>query len=204
MTLQSASPRLVLASASASRAALLGAAGLAFDVLPARIDEAEVKRSGRAEGANPEDVALLLAELKARQVSARETDALVIGADQILVCAGEWFDKPESIAAARRQLSRLRGREHVLATAVACCRGERRIWHHIAMPRLTMRPFSDSFLDDYLAAEGNEVTSSVGAYRLEGRGIHLFARVEGEHGAILGLPMLALLEFLRQHGVLTA
>ena len=202
--LQGSSPRLVLASASASRAALLRAVGLAFDVLPARIDEAEVKRSGRAEGASPEDVALLLAELKARQISIRVPDALVIGADQILVCDDEWFDKPDGVMTARKQLARLRGREHVLATAVACHRGGRRVWHHVAMPRLTMRSFSDAFLDDYLATEGDEITSSVGAYRLEGRGIHLFARVEGEHGAILGLPMLALLDFLRQHGVLTA
>ena len=204
MTLQHPAPRLVLASSSTSRAALLRAAGLTFDVLPARIDEAEVKRSGRAAGATAGDVALLLAELKARQVSARESDALVIGADQILLCADEWFDKPETIAEARKQLARLRGRGHVLATAVACYRDGRRLWHHIATPHLTMRSFSDAFLDDYLAAEGLDITGSVGAYRLEGRGIHLFAKVEGEHGAILGLPMLALLDFLRQHGVLIA
>jgi len=197
-------PRLVLASASASRAALLQAAGLEFDVLPAQIDETEVKRSARADGASAEDAALLLAEHKARQVSVYMPDALVIGADQILICDGEWFDKPAGLAAARDQLRRLRGHEHVLATAVVCHRHGRRIWHHIATPRLTMRSFSDAFLDDYLAAEGAAVTSSVGAYRLEGRGIHLFSEVEGEHGAILGLPMLALLDFLRQQGVLAA
>ena len=202
--LQHPSPRLVLASASASRAALLCAAGLIFDVVPARVDEAEVKRSARADGASAEDAALRLAELKARQVSASEPDALVIGADQILVCDDEWFDKPQGVAGARTQLQHLSGRAHVLATAVACYRDGRRVWHHIATPCLTMRAFSDVFLDDYLAAEGHAVTGSVGAYRLEGRGIHLFAKVEGEYGAILGLPMLALLDFLRQHGVLTA
>jgi septum formation protein len=193
----------VLASASTSRAALLRAAGLDFDVLPARIDEAEVKRSARADAASAEDAALQLAELKAQQVSMHEPDALVIGADQILVCGDDWFDKPEGVEAAREQLMRLRGREHVLATAVACYRDGRCVWHHVAAPRLTMRSFSDAFLEAYLAAEGSEVLGSVGAYRLEGRGIHLFAKVEGEHGAILGLPMLALLDFLRQHGVLT-
>ena len=200
--LQRASPRLVLASASASRAALLRAAGLAFDVRPAQIDEAAVKRAARADGSSAEDAALKLAEMKTRQVSAREPDALVIGADQVLVCEEVWFDKPNSMAAAREQLLRLRGRAHVLATAVVCHRGGRRVWHHVACPRLAMRVFGDGFLDAYLAAEGSEVLGSVGAYRLEGRGIHLFSEVEGEHGAILGLPMLPLLEFLRQHGVL--
>jgi len=127
---------------------------------------------------------------------------VVIGADQILVCEDGWFDKPDSITAAREQLLRLRGRLHVLATAVVCQQGEQRVWHHVVRPRLTMRRFSDAFLDDYLAAQGEEVTSTVGAYRLEGLGIHLFERVEGEHSAILGLPLLPLLDFLRQHGVL--
>ncbi len=202
--LQRPAPRLILASASASRRALLAAAGLTFDVQPAQVDEAEVKRSAKADGASVEATALRLAELKAREVARQAPDAVVIGADQILLCDDAWFDKPDCVAAAREQLRRLRGRLHVLVTAVLCQQGERRLWHHIVRPRLNMRQFTDAFLDDYLAALGEEVTTTVGAYRLEGLGIHLFEQVEGEQSAILGLPLLALLEFLRQFGVLTA
>jgi septum formation protein len=149
------------------------------------------------------DTALALADLKAARVASRNPDALVIGADQILVCDGVWFDKPEDRDAARTQLQTLRGKSHSLATGVVCHRGSERIWQHSAAPRLTMRLFSDVFLEAYLAAEGDAVTLTVGAYRLEGRGVHLFAHVEGDHAAILGLPLLPLLSFLRQHGVLS-
>ncbi len=200
--LQAAIPPLILASASGTRRALMTAAGLSFTARPAHVDEAEVKRGVRAEGGTAEDAAVLLAALKAERVARREPDALVIGADQILVCEGAWFDKPDEMEGARAQLRSLRGKPHMLATAIVCQRGERRVWHHIARPRLTMRAFSDAFLDAYLATEGGAVTASVGAYRLEGLGVHLFDRIEGEHAAILGLPMLALLGFLRQHDIL--
>lgn len=202
MTLQALTPPLLLASASASRKALLEQAGLRFTAQPAHIDEAEIKRAGQTEGATPEAVALLLAELKARRIAQRDPQALVIGSDQLLVCEGRWFDKPPSLDAARAHLQALRGRAHVLVTAVVCQRGDQRLWHHIARPALTMRQFSDAFLDAYLASEGEALTATVGAYRLEGLGAHLFDRVEGEHAAILGLPLLPLLGFLRQHGVL--
>ena len=198
--LQAEHPRLVLASGSTARAALLQAAGLRFAVQPAAVDEATVKASCRAEGLDAGDAALTLAELKAARV--RDPDALVIGADQILVCEGQWFDKPADAAAARTQLQALRGRTHVLETAMVCQRGGRTVWHHLASPRLVMRVVSDAVLEAYLAAEGNALLSCVGAYRLEGLGVHLFDRVEGEHAAILGLPLLPLLGFLRQHGVL--
>jgi septum formation protein len=200
--LQRPAPRLILASASTSRRALLTAAGLSFAVQPAPIDEAAAKRSARASGATAAEAALLLADLKARHVAQAAPDAMVIGADQILVCDGAWFDKPPDIAAAREQLRTLRGRSHELATAVVCQAGQTRVWHHIAQPHLTMRDASDAFIDAYLQAEGDDVTGTVGAYRLEGRGAHLFIRVEGEHSAVLGLPLLPLLGFLRQHGVL--
>jgi septum formation protein len=200
--LQAPHPPIILASASAARRRLLEAAGLTFTTCPAALDEAEVKRGAQAEGAGAEDAAMLLASLKARRIAARQPNAIVIGADQILVCEGTWFDKPERIETARHQLLALRGKPHVLATAIVCQRGERRIWRHLASPRLLMRAFSDAFLDTYLAAEGAAITSSVGAYRLEGLGIHLFERIEGEDAAILGLPMLPLLGFLRQHDVL--
>lgn len=202
--LQAPTPPLILASASEARRGLLAAAGLRFEVRPALLDESAVKAAAKAEGALAHDVAIRLAALKAERVAAREPDALVIGADQILVGDEKWFDKPATIEVARAHLLALRGKSHILATAIVCQNGTQRIWHHTASPRLTMRPMSDAFLDDYLAAEGEAVMASVGGYRLEGLGIHLFERIEGEYAAILGLPMLALLGFLRQHGVVSS
>jgi len=200
--LQHQTPRLILASASASRRALLAGAGLTFEVLPADIDEAAVRRDARAKGMSAVNAALRLADLKAAATARFEPEALVIGADQILVCDGAWYDKPNDIAAARQQLRALRGRSHVLATGVVCHRGGSRVWHDVATPRLTMRNFSDDFLDRYLVAEADAVTSTVGAYRLEGHGVQLFDAIDGEHSAILGLPLLCLLSFLRQRHVL--
>lgn len=202
--LQAAEPRLVLASASAARRAVLTAAGLEFSTIAAAIDEAEVKRSALAEGMSAEDTAILLAELKAARIARRDPEAVVIGCDQLLVCEGNWFDKPADVAGARAQLMALRGKTHVLVTAVLCLHRGQRIWHHVAKPRLRMRAFSDAFLDAYLTAEAEHVGSTVGSYRLEGPGVQLFDVVEGEHAAILGLPLLPLLGFLRQHRVLPA
>lgn len=193
---------LLLASASAARARILREAGLVVDVEAARIDEAEVKRGLAAAGRNPDDVATTLAELKALKVAARYPGIHVIGGDQMLSCEGEWFDKPESIAGARAQLLRLRGRRHQLHSAVCVAREERILWHHVERASLHMRDFSDAFLDAYLEAAGAEALRSVGAYQLEGQGAQLFARVDGDHFAILGLPLLPLLEFLRGHGIL--
>ncbi len=198
--MQEAAPPLVLASQSAARAALLDAAGLRFEARPARLDETAVKQACRAEGADAAETALTLAALKAQRI--RDPHALVIGADQILVCGDAWFDKPADLGGARDQLRTLRGRTHRLVTAVACLRDGQEVWRHVAEPRLRMRGFSDAFLEHYLAAEGEAILSCVGAYRLEGLGVHLFDDVQGEHAAILGLPLLPLLGFLRQHGVL--
>ena len=195
--------RLILASQSRFRAGLLAAAGVAVETMAAHVDEAEVKQAAQAEGASAEETALLLASLKAERIARRHPDALVIGGDQMLVCEGTWFDKPPDMAAARTQLQALRGRPHTLVTAVLCQRGGQRVWQHIAKPRLVMRDFSDAFLDQYLALEGEVLTTTVGAYRVEGPGLQLFDRIEGEHSEIVGLPMLPLLGFLRQHGVLT-
>lgn len=196
--------RLLLASASQTRLRLLRDAGLAVEAYPAQIDEAEIKRSARAEGERPEECALLLAELKAARIARRDPQRLVIAADQLLVCDDAWFDKPADLAAARAQLCALRGRTHCLVTAVLCWRGAVRVWHHVESPRLAMRAFSDAFLDDYLAEEGQSLLASVGAYRLEGRGAQLFDRVEGDFFSVLGLPLLPLLGFLRQHGLARA
>jgi septum formation protein len=191
---------ILLASASPARAALLTAAGLDLAVVPAGIDEAAVKRSAREASLPAIGCALRLAECKALQVARSHPGALVIGADQILVAGETWFDKPADLAAARRQLLALRGMTHELATAVCVVRGGDRLWHGQSVPRLTMRRFSDAFLDAYLAAEGTAVLGSVGAYRLEGRGSQLFSRIEGDYFAILGLPLLELFAFLRRRG----
>ncbi|MBP0444748.1 Maf family protein [Roseomonas sp. SSH11] len=200
--LQPAGPPVILASASSARKSVLEAAGLRFQAIAAAVDEAAIKESAKEEGFTAAEAALMLAEAKARRIAARHPEALVIGCDQILTLGDRWFDKPASRAEARAHLEALRGNSHQLVTAVLCWRGGQRIWQHVATPRLTMRPVSDTFLDAYLALEGDTVTTTVGAYRLEGPGIHLFDRVEGEHAAILGLPLLPLLGFLRQHGVL--
>ncbi len=204
MALQAEAPRLVLASASAARRAVLAAAGLHVEAVAAAVDEAAIKEAAQAEAIPPADAALMLADAKAERIARRDPEALVIGCDQLLVCDGQWFDKPADTAAARLQLLALRGRSHQLVTAIVCHRHGQRIWQHVAVPRLTMRAISDPFLDAYLALEGEHVTQSVGAYRIEGPGVQLFSKVEGEHAAILGLPLLALLGFLRQHGVLLA
>jgi septum formation protein len=204
---QAERPALILASASAARRGVLESAGLRFEARAAAVDEAAIKEGAQAEGIPPAEAALMLAEAKAMRIARRAPEALVLGCDQLLTCqdaAGvvRWFDKPPDLAAARAQLLALRGRRHDLVTATVAWRGGARIWQDVSTPRLTMRDFSDSFLDAYLAAEGEALLGSVGAYRLEGLGVHLMAKVEGEHSAILGLPLLPLLRFLRQHGVL--
>ncbi len=201
MALQAEEPALILASQSEARAGLLRAAGLGFEAMPARVDEAAVKEGLRAEGGSAEACAVLLAGMKAERVARRWPGALVIGADQLLVCEGLWFDKPGNLGEAAEQLRALRGRAHELVTAVVCQVGGQRVWQHVAKPKLVMRDFSESFLAAYLAAEGEAVCGSVGAYRLEGLGMHLFDSVQGEHSAILGLPMTALLGYLRQYGL---
>lgn len=193
--------RLILASQSLSRRALLEGAGVAFEAMPASVDEATIKESAQAEGLPPAEAATMLADAKAARIARRHPDAVVIGADQLLVCEGEWIDKPVDVEAARAHLHKLRNRAHELITATVVWRDGERAWHHVATPRLAMRDFSEAFLDAYLAKEGAYVTSSVGAYRLEGMGIQLMRDIRGDHSAILGLPLLPLLAYLRDSGV---
>ncbi|WP_075595522.1 Maf family protein [Novacetimonas hansenii] len=199
-SLQVESPPIVLASQSYARRSLLESAGIMVSCRPAHVDEAVIKRACRDHGHDVDTTALTLARAKAAHIKA--AGAIVIGADQMLSCNGEWFDKPADMPCAREHLMRLRGQAHVLHTAVVVLREGKEIWRHVARPRLWMRTFSEDFLDRYLRLEGDAILSCVGAYRLEGPGLHLFARIEGEHDAILGLPLLALLEFLRGYGVI--
>jgi septum formation protein len=141
-----------------------------------------------------------LAKLKALSVSRTRPD-LVIGADQMLALGGEVFDKPKSAPEAKAHLLRLRGATHELITAAVVAREGAVIWRHIDTPKLKMRAFSDAFLDDYLSRAGDHVLRSVGAYQLEGLGAQLFERVEGDYFSVLGLPLLPLLAFLREHGI---
>ncbi|MCP4327008.1 MAG: Maf-like protein [Alphaproteobacteria bacterium] len=190
----------MLGSSSPTRAAMLERAGLAFTAEAPHIDEDEIKHSLNAEQASAVAVADTLAELKARHVSRANPDALVIGADQVLDCNGTLFDKPPDMAHARAQLAALRGHAHVLATCVCVVRGGTRLWHHVEEPRLTMRAFSDEFLDSYLDDIGAAALRSVGAYQVEGLGAQLFSNIDGDYFTILGLPLLPLLDFLRGHG----
>ena len=192
---------IVLASASATRAAILRQTGVRFAIDAAVVDEDEIKRSLRADGAETVRAAEALAELKAIRVSRRHADALVIGADQILECGGIWFDKPADLAAARRDLEALRGRVHWQTTSVCVAQNGASLWRHSDRSRLVMRDFSDEFLAEYLIAAGDGIQDCVGAYRIEGVGAQLFAIVEGDYFSILGLPLLPLLDFLRGHGV---
>lgn len=193
---------LVLASASPTRAALLENAGLPVRCDPAHVDEAAVKESLQAEGAGAREVAETLAELKALKVSRRHAGALVIGADQTLELNGIWFDKPADRDHARAHLTAFSGKTHRLNSAVAVVRDGEVLWHANDAAELSVRPLDAPFIERYLDAVGDDALGSVGAYRLEGIGAQLFTAVRGDYFTVLGLPLLPLLEFLRQHGAL--
>lgn len=195
-------PPLVLASASPTRQRLLSDAGLEFERTPAAVDEGEVKSSLAAAGATAAQAAETLAELKAITVSRRRPGALVIGCDQMLDCDGEWLDKPSDREAARKQLQLLSGCRHSLHSSACLVRDGERLWHHNEAVHLTVRPLSPAFIAAYLDAAGEAVLGSVGGYQLEGLGAQLFARVEGDFFAVLGLPLLPLLNVLRAQKVL--
>jgi septum formation protein len=192
---------MILASGSPARQSLLRDAGLKFFAMPPGVDEVALKRDFNGE---PAELALALASAKAAMVAACDAEALVIGADQLLVCEGQKFDKPVDMADAARHLRRLSGRTHTLVTAVCVHRGDDCVWSNVAEARLTMRPLSEAFIAQYLEEEGAAVCGCVGAYRLEGRGAQLFSAVEGDFFTVLGLNLLPLLGFLRAAGALPA
>lgn len=192
---------IVLASTSASRQALLSGAGVKFATQSPGVDETEVKDRLLAEAASPRHVAEVLAGMKAVAVS-RTREGLVIGADQILEFDGELVDKAQSMAEARARLIALRGKRHRLHAAVVVARAGAPVWETVETATLDMRDFSDAFLDAYLDQAGEGLLGSVGCYQLEGLGLQLFERIEGDYFTILGLPMLGLLDFLRGEGAL--
>lgn len=189
---------VILASTSTIRRQLLENAGIMVVTQKPFADEAKLKRAAAALA--PQALAQHLASAKCISVSTRHKEKLVIGADQVLSFAGRTYDKPGNRDEAHSQLKALRGRTHTLVTAVCCARGGEIVWQHSDRAELTMRAFSDSFLESYLVRMGADITNSVGAYKLEGQGIQLFEHIQGDYFTILGLPLLPLLEFLRSTG----
>lgn len=202
MNLWRAAQPLVLASQSAARRAMLAASGIAIEVHPASLDERII--AGGAEAASASAIAGLLAREKVLAVSATLPDRLVVGADQVLALGARRFSKPADRAEARTQLQSLRGRTHELHSAVAAARGGAVMFEHGDVARLTMRNFSDDFLDRYLDAAGPAPLASVGGYQLEHEGVQLFERIDGDYFTILGLPLVPLLDFLRRDGALVS
>lgn len=198
------SVRLILASGSSARREMLAAAGVAFDVVPADIDEAAIRAEfSRCDlDANNTDMALTLAAAKAATVSKAHPEALVVGSDQILALPPKIFSKARNTAEARETLRQLRGETHRLTSAAALARSGDVIWQTWMTAHMTMRKFSDAFLEDYVCRAGKCLTSSAGAYEFEGLGSQLFDDVEGDYFTILGLPLLPLLAELRRQGIL--
>lgn len=194
---------IILASGSAIRRQILTDAGLNFQVITRPVDEGAIKDSMLAEGSAIRDIADALAEAKARRVSQSEA-GLVIGADQILEMDGVLFDKPKSLEEAKDRLKYMRGKTHRLIGAVVICENGQPVWRHLSKTVLTMRQFTDEFLDDYLKQEGDKLLKSVGAYRFEGPGAQLFSKVQGDFFAILGLDLLPILDYLRTRGAISS
>lgn len=195
---------LVLASGSASRKALLTAAGIAFTADPADLDEDALMADLRATGADASAVATKLAQQKAVAVSHRHPGKVVLGGDSVIAFEGEYLSKCATLMAARALLARLSGHTHLLVSAAALARDGALLWTHASPCRMTMRALSPQFLDDYLAAEGGAILSSVGCYHYEGRGAQLFDKVDGDYFSVLGLPLLPVLSRLRKEGLLAS
>lgn len=193
---------ICLASASTIRKTLLENAGLAVAVAPARIDEATIRQSLLSDEAGPRDIADALAEMKARKISQRDTQALVLGCDQVLALKRDIFSKPATPDDLIRQLRILRGQTHHLMSAAVLYQGGEPLWRHVGVVRMTMRDLSDAYIDDYVAQHWDDVRYCVGGYKLEGQGVRLFSSVEGDYFSVLGLPLLELLSYLTLRGTL--
>ena len=192
---------IILASKSASRRAILDGALVDYSSVPANIDELAIRSSCEAEEISPENIATILAEMKARLVAQSRADALVIGSDQILVCDGRIFGKPSTRQEASETLLYLQGKSHQLFTSVVIFKFGQRIWHHNALSTLVVRPLSAPEISDYLDILGDAAFQTPGSYQIESIGAHLFTAMSGTHYDILGLPLLPLLAFLREHGL---
>lgn len=193
---------LILASASPTRASLLQAAKVSFETEPAHLDEEAIKQSALQDDFCHDELVILLAEMKAESVS-RRRPGYVLGCDQILVCENRLFSKPRSYDEAKSHLTDLQGRPHQLKTACVLFHDQKRIWHHISTSSLVMRSLSDKDIDNYIASFPEACLSTPGAYQIENGGAHLFSEINGVSYDILGLPLLALLSFLREHGLTT-
>jgi len=194
---------IILASQSASRRAMLDAAGVAYEALPARVDEAGVKAA--MAGALPRDLSDALAEMKAVKVSANAGPVPVLGSDSIVALAdGTLLDKPESREQAAEHLTRMSGGSHELWSAAVIAEHGRPVWRHVERAKLHVRPLSPAFIDSYLDREWPEIAGCVGCFRIEGPGVQLFSRIEGSHFTILGMPLLPVLGYLRERGWMPA
>ena len=194
--------RLILASASPFRKAMLTSAGVDVEAVPADLDERALEAPLEGSGASPEDVALVLAEAKALNVSERHPGALVLGCDQTLALDDTIFHKPRDMDGARSHLLALSGRIHQLNSAAVLARGGETLWRHVGIARLTMRKLDPAFIGRHLSRVGEAAMASVGAYQIEGEGIQLFEKIEGDHFTIVGLPLLAVLAALREFGAI--
>ncbi|GAA6211550.1 Maf-like protein [Hyphomicrobiales bacterium 4NK60-0047b] len=192
--------KIILASNSKIRAELLENTGLSFEIQPANVDEAAIREIFKTEEMDPADVAEVLAETKATEISKQNPDALIIGCDQILALGDEIFEKPKNRDDAQSTLFKLRGKTHTLISAVVLVKNNEVIWRYSENANLKMHEFSPEFLGQYMALCGDKILSSVGAYQLESFGIHLFEEIKGDYFTVLGFPILALLKFLRSKG----
>lgn len=200
---------LILASSSQTRADLLENTGLSFEIVPPRVDEAIIKQVFDLQATDPDDIANVLAQAKAQDISKIRPDSLVIGGDQILVLSGqneglEIFEKPKNKEEAYKTLFKLRGKTHQLISAISLVKNEEVIWTHSETANLTMREFTPEFLGNYIAHCSDDILSSVGAYQLESFGIHLFEEIKGDYFTILGFPIIALLAKLRDEGYISS
>jgi septum formation protein len=188
--------RIILASGSEIRATLLRNAGLSFEIIPAKVDEEAIRAGLEAEEASPQDVADALAEYKARKISSRHPDALVLGCDQVAALRDEILSKPETPEAAGDQLMRLSGTTHKLISALVIYEGGEPTWRHVGVVRLTMHKLSPGYVEDYVARNWQSIRYAVGAYKLEEEGVRLFSKIEGDYFNVLGLPLTELLSYL--------